>query len=223
MSAIELDAVAARPRGKVRRWTVQSLRDVAYCAAVLAWSIAAFTLLVTGVAVTASLLVLVVGVLVWIGFVYLARATTWVDRTLAGWQRHERVPARYRRADEPGPVAFTRTLTTDPQTWRDLAWMAVTSILGFAAGLAVVTAAGLVLTYITEPLWFWAVSHPHTEYGITNLGFATVDTLGEAATTSAIGLVLVPVVLVLARMFASWHARLAVLLLGPTGEKDDGA
>jgi hypothetical protein len=168
-------------------------------------------------------LMLVVGVLVWVGFVHLARATTWVDRTLAGWQRHERLPARYRRADEPGPVAYTRTLTTDPQTWRDLAWMAVTSILGFVGGLAVVMAAGLVLTYITEPLWFAAVSHPHTEYGITNLGFATVDTLGEAATTSAIGLVLVPVVLVLARLFAWWHARLAMLLLGPTGEKDDGA
>ena len=97
--------------------------------------------------------------------------------------------------------------------------MAVTSILGFVAGLIVVTAAGLVLTYITEPLWFWAVSHPHTEYGITNLGFATVDTLGEAATTSVVGFVLVPVVLVLARLFASGHARLAVLLLGSAGEK----
>lgn len=223
MSVFELEPVATRPRTSLRAWTGQSLRDVAYCAAVLAWSIVGFTILVTGVAVTASLVLLVVGMLVWIAFVYVTRAVTWVDRSLAGWQRHQQVPARYRRADEPGPIAFTRTLTTDPQTGRDLAWLAVTSILGFVAGLVVVTAAGLVLTYISEPLWFWAVSHPHTEYGITNLGLATVDTLREAVITSAAGFVLVPVVLVLARLFASWHAGLAVRLLGPTGQQDEHA
>jgi hypothetical protein len=219
MSVVELEPVAVRPHRRLRTWTAQSLRDVAYCAAVFGWSIAGFTILVTGLAVTASLLVFVVGVLVWIGFVYVARATTWVDRTLAGWQRHERLPARYRRAGEPGVIPFTRTLTTDPQTWRDLTWLAVTSILGFAAGLVVVTAAALALTYISMPLWFWALSHPHVEYGVTNLGFLTVDTLGEALTTTLIGLVLVPVVLVLGRWCASAHAHLAVLLLGPAGER----
>ena len=94
MSVVELEPVAVRPYRRLRTWTAQSLRDVAYCAAVFGWSIAGFTILVTGLAVTASLLVFVVGVLVWIGFVYVARATTWVDRTLAGWQRHERLPAR---------------------------------------------------------------------------------------------------------------------------------
>jgi len=38
--------------------------------------------------VTVSLLVLVVGVFVWIGFAYIVRWTTWVDRRLAGWQRN---------------------------------------------------------------------------------------------------------------------------------------
>ena len=55
-----------------------------------------------GLAVTVSLLVFVVGVIVWIGFVYVARWTTWVDRRLAAWQRHDRVPARYRRPPSPG-------------------------------------------------------------------------------------------------------------------------
>ena len=195
------------------------MRDVAYCAAVFAWSIAGFTILVTGLAVSASLLVLVIGVLVWIGFVYVTRATTRVDRTLAGWQRHEPLPASYRHPDEPGVIAFTRTLTTDPQTWRDLSWLATTSVLGFAVGFVVVMAAGLALTYISMPLWFWAVSNPHGEYGVTNLGFLTVDTLGESVCTSLIGLVLVPVVLMLGRWCASRHARLAVLLLGPARER----
>ena len=154
----------------------------------LAWSIAAFTILVTGAAVTASLLFLVVGVFVWIGFVHVLRWTTWVDRRLAGWQRHERVPAAYRRPADRGFIPYLRTLSSDPQTWKDMAWLGVTSIVGFAGGLAVITAAGLAATYVSMPLWYWAASHPRQEYGVTNLGFLTVDTLGEAGIAAAIGL-----------------------------------
>jgi hypothetical protein len=88
---------AERRRGRIPAWTGSALRDVVYCGAVLAWSIAGFTILVIGAAVTASLLFLVVGVFVWIGFVHVLRWTTWIDRRLAGWQRHERVPGAYRR------------------------------------------------------------------------------------------------------------------------------
>jgi hypothetical protein len=47
------------------------------------WSVVGFTILVTGVSVTASLLFLVIGVLVGIGCAYVVRWTTWVDRRLA--------------------------------------------------------------------------------------------------------------------------------------------
>lgn len=223
MTTVELEPVAARARTGIRAWTAQALRDVAYCAAVLVWSVAGFTVLVTGISVTASLLVLVVGVPVWIGFVHVVRLATRVDRTLAGWQRHAPVPAVYGDAGGHGFWSYTRTLTTDPQTGRDLLWLAITSVLGFTAGLVVTTAAGLVLTYVSMPLWFWAVSHPHSEYGVTNLGFFTVDTFGEAMTTTAIGLVLLPVVLLLARGCATGHAALAARLLGPVHERSDRA
>jgi hypothetical protein len=216
MTSVELGSVKVSSRGGVHAWTRQALRDVAYSSAVFAWSIAGFTILVTSVALTASLLVLVVGVLAWIGFVYAARWTTWVDRRLAGWQRHERVPAVYRHPVERGFMPYVRTLSSDPQTWRDLAWLAVTSVAGFAGGLVVTTAAGLVTAYVSMPFWYWAVTDPHTEHGLTNVGRFTVDTLGEAATMTAIGMVLIPVVLLLARMFATKHAGLAVRLLGPT-------
>src|SRR5215208_5758380 len=80
-------------RRRIGAWTTSALRDLVYAGAVLLWSIAAFTILVTGVSVTASLLVFVIGVFVWIGFAYVLRWTTRVDRRLAGWQRKERVPA----------------------------------------------------------------------------------------------------------------------------------
>jgi hypothetical protein len=180
---------------------------------VFAWSIAGFTILVTSAAVTGSLLFLVVGVFVWIGFVHVLRWTTWVDRKLATWQRHERVPAAYRRPAARGFMAYLRTLTLDPQTWKDMAWLGVNSILGFAGGLAVITAGGLAALYVSMPLWYWAVSHPKGEYGITNFGFFTVDTLGEAGITAAIGLLLIPVVLLLARWWSATHVALAVRML----------
>jgi hypothetical protein len=206
-------ADAESPRGRVRAWTRSALRDVAYCGAVLAWSIAGFTILVTGAAVTASLLFLVVGVLVWIAFVHVLRWTTWIDRKLAGWQRNESVPAAYRRPTDRGFIPYVRTLSSDPQTWKDMAWLGLTSIIGFAGGLAVITAAGLAATYLSMPLWYWAASHPHQEYGVTNLGFLTVDTLGKAGIAAAIGLVLIPYVLLQARWCAATHVGLAVRML----------
>jgi hypothetical protein len=203
-----------RWRGRIRVWTGLALWDLGYCGAVLAWSIAGFTILVTGAAVTASLLFLVVGVFVWIGFVHLLRWTTWVDRRLAGWQRHELVTAAYRRPTERGFIPYLRTLSSDPQTWKNMAWLGVTSIIGFAGGLAVITAAGLAATYLSMPLWYWTTSHPHQEYGVTNLGFLTLDTLGEAGIAAAIGLLLIPFVLLLARWCAATHAGLAVRMLG---------
>ena len=215
--------VAAEPRHRrIRAWTRSALRDVVYCGAGFAWSIAAFTILVTGAAVTASLLFLVVGVFVWIGFAHVLRWTTWVDRKLAGWQRHERVLAVYRRQATRWFVSYLKTLSSDRQTWKDMAWLGVTSIVGFASGLAVITAAGLAAAYVSMPLWYWAVSHPHNQYGVTNLGFFTVDTLGEAVIMAAIGLVLIPLVLLLARWCAATHAGLAVRMLASDSKTDEG-
>jgi hypothetical protein len=217
MTHVDLTPIAADAEPRHRRihaWTRSALRDVVYSGAVFAWSIAAFAILVTGIAVTASLLFLVVGVFVWIGFAHVLRWTTWVDRKLAEWQRHERVPAVYRQPVARGFMPYLRTLSSDPRVWKDMVWLAVTSVVGFALGLAVITAAGLTAAYVSMPLWYWALSRPHAEYGVANLGFFTVDTLGKAGITSAIGLLLVPLVLLLARWCAATHSGLAVRMLG---------
>lgn len=204
----------AEPRNtRFSAWTRSALRDMVYCGAGFAWSIAAFTILVTGIAATASLLVLLVGVFAWIGFAHVLRWITWVDRKLAGWQRHERVPAVYRRPATRGFLPYLRTVSSDPQTWRDMAWLGVTSIVGFAGGLAVITASGLAAAYVSMPLWYWAVSHPQRGYGVTNLGVFTVDTLREAVTTATVGFVLIPLVLLLTRWCATTHAGLAVRMV----------
>ena len=169
----------------------------------------AFTIWVTGASVTASTLVLIVDVFVWIGFAYVMRWTTWVDRRLAGWLRREPVAAEYARASQPGFIPFLKTITTDRQTWRDFGWLGLNSVVGFALGLAVLTAAGIAFAYITMPVWYWAIQDPHAQYGVTNLGLFTVDTLGEAFAAMAIGLALAPVVAVRARGATAGHASLA--------------
>lgn len=204
----------AKRAGGIRAWAMSGLRDLLYAGAVFIWSIAAFTVLVTGVSVTASLVAFVIGFLVWVGFVRILRWTTWVDRRLAGWQRKKPVPAAYRRVPTRGFLPMLRTVSSDPQTWTDMGWLALTSVAGFALGLVPITGVGVVLAYLSMPTWYWAISNPHDRYGLTNLGLYTVDTLGKALATAAIALALAPVALLLARRCATTHAGLAARVLG---------
>ena len=66
----------------------------------------------------------------------------------------------------------------------------------------------------------WAVSHPKGDYGITHLDFYTVETLGEAGITAAIGLLLIPGVLLLARWWSATHVAPAVRMLAASDSSD---
>jgi hypothetical protein len=65
------------------------------------------------------------------------------------------------------------------------------------------------------PIWYWAISDPEGQYGLTNLGLFTVDTLGGAMAVIGIGLVLAPLALLVARGCATAHAALAARVLSP--------
>lgn len=200
---------------RARAWSTSALGDLVYCGAIFLWSIVSFTLLVTGVSVTASLIALVIGFFVWIGFAYLARLTTRVDRSLAGWQRGQRIDAVYRRPAARGFLPLLKTVSSDPQTWKDLGWLVLTSVVGFTLGLAAISAAAIVVAYLSLPIWYSAMSDPDGQYGLTNLDLFTVDTLGEAFALMGIGLALAPLALLLARGCATAHAALAARALGP--------
>src|SRR5262245_11556643 len=102
MPTVQLDT-AARPRRGLGTRLVGIARriggDLAYLVAMLALSVLAFVVWVTGLTVTLSLLLFVVGFLVWIGTAYLFRWTVAIDRALAGWSRGERIAGFYRRPD----------------------------------------------------------------------------------------------------------------------------
>jgi signal transduction histidine kinase len=195
-------------------------RDLGYLLAAFVMSIVGFVVWVTGLSVTLSLLVLIIGFFVWIGTAYVLRWTTAVDRTLAGWVLGSPVRAVYRAPTDTGVLARLRAITTDPQTWKDFAWLVVNSIFGFAFTLATLCVFAVVIGYIVMPLWWWAIPHPETQYGTLNLGIYTVTSTGWAFLTTGIGLVLLPVALLLNHGVAKLHGLAAARLLAPTERQE---
>jgi signal transduction histidine kinase len=191
-------------------------REFIYLLGMLCMSIIGFVVWVTGLSVTLSLLVLIIGLLVWIGTAYAFRWTATLDRLMAGWLRRRPIPGVYRKPETRGLLARLRSVTTDPQTWKDFGWLVANSILGFTAAVVALTATAVVLGYIFMPLWWWAIPHPETQYGTLNLGIYTVTSTGWAFLTTAIGLALAPLAILLNRGIATGHAALAGLILGPS-------
>jgi signal transduction histidine kinase len=206
-------------RSRARRSVALAARtghEFVYLLGMLCMSIIGFVVWVTGLSLTLSLLVLIVGVLVWLGTAYAFRWTASLDRLLAGWLRGERIPGVYRTPEAGGLFARIRSVTRDPQTWKDFGWLVLNSILGFAFSVAALTATAVVIGYIFMPVWWWAIPHPQTQYGTLNLGIYTVTSTGWAFVTTALGLLLAPLVVLLNRGIANGHAALAALILGPS-------
>jgi signal transduction histidine kinase len=203
-------------RSSIGARAAQSGRDLGYLAAMLASSVVAFCVWVTCLTLTVSLLIFVVGAFVWLGSAYAFRWTTWIDRRLAGWIRAEPIAAVYRRPQDRGVLELLRCVTTDPQTWKDLGWLVLHSVLGFALALGALVATGVVLADILMPLWWWAIPNPGEQYGMTNLGIYTVESTGTAFITTGIGLLLAPLVLLLNRGVTLLHSGLAARILAPS-------
>jgi hypothetical protein len=215
IDAISPSGPTIRPAARSRTGLLHTTgRDLLYVLAVLPLSIAGFAIWVTGLSVTLSLAVLVVGALAWLGTVALVRAAADCDRRLAGWYRGTRIAPNYlpTRSSDLGPTL--KTVSRDPQTWRDLGWVAGNSTLGFLAATAAVTLSGLLLALITTPAWWWAIPHPSQQYATLNVGLYTVTSTSLAWVNAALGVVLLPVAAALNHWVASGHARLAARFLG---------
>ncbi len=210
----------ARPPRRTFALAKSAGRDLVYLLAAFCMSIVDFVVWVTGVSVTVSLLVLIIGVVVWLGTAYIFRGTATVDRYLAGWLRREPIQGVYRRPARRGFGIRLRTVTGDPQTWKDLAWLVLNSILGFAMATIALTVTAVVIGYITMPLWWSAIANPSQQYGTLNLGIYTVTSTGWAFLTTAIGLLLAPLAVLLNRGLASGHAAVAARILRPSERQE---
>ncbi len=216
MPTVELEPRRAGLRGRARGLARRIGVDLAYLLAVLVTSVVAFCVWVAALSATLSLLVFVVGVFVWFGSVYLFRWTTWVDRRLAGWARGEPIAAVYRSTRSRTFLGRLRSVTIDPQTWKDLGWLVLNSVLGFLAAVVGLTATVVVLGDILMPLWWWAIPDPSQQYGTLEMGVYTVHNTGTALINTAIGVALTPLALLLNRGLVAGHSALAALVLGPS-------
>jgi signal transduction histidine kinase len=186
-------------------------RDLAYLALGGVTSVVAFVVWVTAVSVTVSLLVFIVGLPLFLLSAIAFRWTAELDRRNAALILGR--PLRGRYADHRGEGFLARLGSTarDPQTWRDLAWLVLHSVLGFGFAVVAVVAVGVTLGALTMPAWFWAVP------GGAGPDSWRIDTIGQALLTMLAAIPLAAIAALLLRGLAIAESWLATALL------DDGA
>jgi len=190
-------------------------RDLAYLSVILALGVLDCVAWAAGLSITASLIVVIVGVPAWLMTANVFRRTTLLSRRAAGRRLGTPIPAVYLEPNDGGFLARVRVITADPQTWRDLRWTVLNSTVGVMLASAAITVTGLAIEYIMTPAYYWALSHPSHQYVTLNLGVYTVHSVGWAFVTTGVGLVLLPFALWLNHVAADGHARLATRMLSP--------
>jgi signal transduction histidine kinase len=105
------------------------------------------------------------------------------------------------------------TLLKDPQTWRDLVWLVVHSVIGFSLGVAALTLVGTAIGSITIPAW-WTFLPDDAE-----VFWYPLDSWEAAWLTSALGVGVAVVAVPVLRLMTVAESRLARLLLSPSSKE----
>ncbi len=130
----------------------------------------AFGVWVTGLTVSLSLVIFIIGLPVVVVSAIAFRWTAELDRRNAAWLLRRPVRARY-RPRERGLRGMLSSTLGDPQTSRDLVWLVVHSCLGFTFGLVAVGMVLAVAGIATLPAWYWSLPDG------ADIGIWNVDTL----------------------------------------------
>jgi hypothetical protein len=132
--------------------------DALYLLVGLASSIVAFTVWVTGVTLSLTLGLLIVGFPI-------VLATFWSFRILADFERKRAalvfgtpLSSAYRPAPADGRLASRlRAAAHDPQRWKDVVYIALHGVLGFIWGTVWLVLVCCALGSLSLPLWWWAI------------------------------------------------------------------
>jgi hypothetical protein len=183
-------------------------RDTAYLTIGLATSILAFGVWVAGLTLSLTLAVFIVGLPAILLTAIAFRWTADLDRRNAALVRGGALRGRYRDHRGQRFLARVGSALADPQTWKDLAWLVLHSVLGFAFGVAAASLVATVLGMATLPLWYWAIPDGF------ELGLWTVDTLPEALASMLLAIPAAAIAIGLLRAMALGECGLAEALLG---------
>jgi Putative sensor len=188
---------------------LRSGREAAYLTAGLLTSILAFTVWVTMVTLSLTLAVFIIGLPIMLASAYVFRWTAELDRQTVSRFLGRRVRGRYQ--DHRADTFLGRLAATfrDPQTWRDLSWLIVHSVVGFAFGVIAVSLIGSVLYLAALPTFYWALPEGG-QFGLWN-----ADTLPVAIATALLAIPAGALTVLILRWLAWTEALIATALLGP--------
>jgi signal transduction histidine kinase len=190
----------------------QAARDTGYLALGLLTSTLAGCVWITGLSLSLSLAVFIVGLPVVVGAAVVFRWTAELDRRNAAWFLRRPVRAGYRSPGR-GLRGLLGSTLADPQTWRDLVWLVVHSMVGFAFGAVALSLVAMVAGVATLPAWYWSLPHG-ADVGVWHAGG-----LGQAFALALLAVPLAVVTVLALRGMAIAESRLAESLLGG----DDGS
>ncbi len=167
----------------------------------------AWTLFTTGV----GMLITLVGIPLLFGLAYVDRAMSWIERARIGMVG-ERPEGAYRRPERPGVMGHVTAVATDPQTWKDLVWHLLVSIVTFTEG---VVAFSLWVTAI------WAIVFPFywsfvPRSALPDIGSQRLDTWQFALAVLGLGIALAIATAWLCAAMAWTQVQLARALLAPS-------
>jgi signal transduction histidine kinase len=174
-------------------------------------SVVAFTVWITGVTLSLSLGLLIIGfpivLLTFASFRLLAD----LDRRRAALVFGEPLMSDYRALPQVRRfMPRLKVAVSDPQTWKDTAYLPILSVLGFAWGTIWACLWGVALGSILLPAWWWAMPNDADYLGMI------VDTWQEYLLAVACGVALVPISVYVQRGLALSQAHVARWLLAPS-------
>jgi signal transduction histidine kinase len=200
----------------LRHWLGRLGKDTVYLVTGLPMGILTFTVAVTGWSTGLGLLITLLGFPVLVLTAFMLRGLSHVERARAGLVVDEPLVARYREPGRPGFVARVKTVFTDAQNWRDLAWAMLLLGVGIAGFTVAVTAIATVLGLIFAPVWTWALWHSSDP---VDLGLFQVRDIWTSFAATGIGIAAAPLGLALIRGTAAGSGALARALLAPRTEE----
>jgi signal transduction histidine kinase len=206
-----VSAVASVPAQSVSTRLRRIGADALYLLLGLVTSVVAFTAWVTGVTLSLTLGLLIVGFPVVVLTFACFRGLADLERRRAALVLGERLPAAYRPVPGNRRIASRlKAAAHDPQRWKDVAYLGLLSVVGFVWGTVWITLWGVAIGSVTLPAWWWAMP------GDAQYMWFTINGWEESLGAGAFGVVLLAVALLVQRPLAISQAQVARWLLAPS-------
>lgn len=177
----------------------------------VAWFVVLVTLISAGIGtaiVWVGLGVLALAVVLWRGGAQVERARVYalLDTVIAD---------PYRPLPSASASGRWKARLGDPQTWRDLVYLALLFPIGVLEFTLMTAAWGYGLGLVALPIYYRYLPGGEFRFPDWELPWFTVDSTIDAVPFAALGVLMVGFAIGLTRWLATGHARFARMLLGP--------